>query len=58
MTVTHNGHDVAVVKNLVQLVADINNGDAAAAQILDDAAELFQLLCGQRAGRLVHNNQL
>ena len=58
MTVTHDGHDVAVIKDLVQLVADIDNGDAAAAQILDDAAELFQLLCGQGAGRLVHNDQL
>ncbi len=55
--VAHDGHDIAVFKNLVQLMADIDGGDAFVPQLVDDLPEPLELLRGQGAGGLVHDDE-
>lgn len=55
--VTHDGNDIAVLKNFVQLVADINNGTTPVSELVDDNTKLLQLFGSQRGTGLVHNDQ-
>ena len=56
--VAQNGHRVANAENLIQLMGNVNHGNAVSAQLFNDGEEHFHFLARQRGGGLVHNNDL
>jgi hypothetical protein len=56
--VAHDGNDVAKLENLIQLVADVDDGNALFLQVMDDLEELLELVAGERTARLVHDDEL
>ena len=58
LAVTHDGDFIADAKNFVHLVADVDDGNALGAQLIDDGEQRFDLGCGQRGSGLVQNQHL
>ena len=56
--VAQHGDPIGQAKHLVHLVRDVEDRDAARSQPLDDAEQPGDLRLGQRAGRLVHDEDV
>ena len=52
------GQPVGQAVDLLQAVADVDDGNAPLPQLLNDAEQCFGFLAGQRGGGLVHDEQL
>jgi hypothetical protein len=54
--IAQHGHPVGELEDLGQLVADIDNGDAALAQAPDDRHQPLDVGIGQGSGGFVHDD--
>ena len=58
LTIAHDGYDIAEVKDLVQLVADVDDRNALFLELMNDLDQLDQLFGRQAAARFVHDDEL
>ena len=56
--VAHDGNPPSDAKDLVEPVRDVDDGDAAHREALDQGEQLRDLAAGERRGRLVHDEDL